>query len=96
MPADIANNGGLKARIKLDLAVRTGHWPMPESMTLRLSGSIGVIHECPVDCDSFTVPVSEEESIWIRAELWSELQGIRTLVAFTNPIYFERLKEALI
>lgn len=85
--------GRCKIGVIVDFAVRPGLWSFPEqNYTLQVTGNTGVIAESAVNEDrpEFSANVSCEELIWIRAELWGTVRGVRALIAFTNAVYFNR------
>jgi len=88
-------SGQLRIRIEVDSMVRAGKWELSaRKCKLILTSSIGTVAERTleglngsVDACSFTVPDSDLR--WIRAELWGEIRGVRTMIAFTNAIYLD-------
>ncbi|GGA44084.1 CehA/McbA family metallohydrolase [Paenibacillus physcomitrellae] len=75
-----------------DFSVRSGHWELPEqTFTLKLDSNQGVLFEGSLlrDLPQITAEVPAEELKWLRAELWGIIHGVRTLIAFTNAVYFE-------
>ena len=90
-----ARNGQLRIRAAVDSTVRAGKWELSaRKCKLILTGSAGTVAEQmlegpsgSVEAWSFTVP--DRGLSWIRAELWGEVRGVRTMIAFTNAIYFD-------
>jgi hypothetical protein len=87
--------GGLRVRAEIDSTVRAGKWQLPAGeCKLVITGNTGTVAEKAlnglngaVDVCSFTVP--DRDLRWLRAELWGEVRGVRTMLAFTNAIYLE-------
>lgn len=83
---------GMTVRIFADFHVRKGMWELPDqSFTLRLQSNLGMLAEKQTDarlpgCE-FTLPADGLR--WMRAELWGVIRGVRTILAFTNAVYFE-------
>ncbi|MBD0381405.1 CehA/McbA family metallohydrolase [Paenibacillus sedimenti] len=76
----------------VDFSVRKGIWDLPEqTYILRLIGNAGVMAEYPVNEENPRVQsdIRNDGLIWMRAELWGTVRGVRALIAFTNAIYFE-------
>ncbi|MNC25073.1 hypothetical protein D3C75_731490 [compost metagenome] len=78
-------------QVMADFTVRHEHWHLPEQrFTISLQSNLGVLSEMaalpaqlPLHAE---IPV--QGLLWMRAELWGVIQGVRTLIAFTNAIYF--------
>ncbi|MFC0334973.1 CehA/McbA family metallohydrolase [Paenibacillus sepulcri] len=91
VPADEASTS---ARITIDFAVRSGLWDLPNpDYRILLTSNNGVLEERPLEASDGTqdlhFAVPREGLLWIRAELRGIVRGVRTMVAFTNAIYFE-------
>jgi Predicted metal-dependent phosphoesterases (PHP family) len=90
-----ARSGRLHVRVAVDSTVRAGKWEPPAGKCkLVLMGNTGTVAEQTlerlngsVDAFSFTVP--DRDLRWLRAELWGEIRGVRTMIAFTNAIYLD-------
>lgn len=86
------------AHVKTDFSVRVGLWELPEqSFTLRITGNKGTLTELSVGAadEVYRMNIPADGLLWVRAELWGAVRGARTLIAFTNAIYFnERRTEA--
>ncbi|WP_325176803.1 CehA/McbA family metallohydrolase [Paenibacillus alkalitolerans] len=81
-------------RLEVRCDVRSGHWALSHpSMNLRVAGSDGFCAEEILEqsgnyiCADFELDASRLS--WLRAELYGEMNGVSTLLAFTNCIYFE-------
>lgn len=84
---------GLEATVtmSLDFHVRHGAWtlePQPLSIVLRSNlGNMGEARLQPGETElTYALPVKELK--WLRADLFGVFHGVRTKIAFTNPIYF--------
>ncbi len=90
-----ARGGQLQIRVAVDSTVRAGKWELSTRLCkLILTSSTGTVAERmlaglngSVDACSFTV--ADRGLRWIRAELWGEFRGVRTMIAFTNVIYLD-------
>lgn len=88
-----------EARTTVDFSVRSGQWALPrQSFELRIVGSTGELARREMNSGSHpsspaVVEVSTTLKLngltWMRAELWGMLEGVRAMLAFTNPIYFK-------
>ncbi|MEK8126410.1 CehA/McbA family metallohydrolase [Paenibacillus filicis] len=81
-----------EATVKLDMSERSEHWQLTDTdMTVVLVGNLGRIAELAVVSSSLTVscPIQTEGLSWLRAELHGGIAHCRTMIAFTNPIYFQ-------
>ncbi|ANS73904.1 histidinol-phosphatase [Paenibacillus yonginensis] len=82
----------VQVRAAADFAARSGHWELPEqTFTIKLDSNTGVLFEGSLDRDKplTTAEISPNQLTWLRAELWGIIRGVRTLIAFTNAVYFE-------
>lgn len=80
----------LEAAVRLDLDMRSGHWAMEkDGLTVRLMSNRGVLSEQDVvwERPEVCAAIDIDGVTWVRAELDGVMQGIRTTIAFTNPIY---------
>lgn len=79
----------VEVTLDIDLTARKGRWKLDEQpMTAVLMSNKGNLIEIDVECNSIWQTVSTEGIHWLRAELYGSIDGIRTMIAFTNPIYF--------
>ncbi|TNJ67721.1 PHP domain-containing protein [Paenibacillus hemerocallicola] len=77
-------------QVEVDFSARKEHWQLDDQeLKVRLTSNAGLLGELTVTRDrpSATVAVKLDGLIWLRAELYGALSGIRTMIAFTNPIY---------
>lgn len=75
-----------------DFDVRKEHWELPEQVfTLRFQSNLGMVSELPlaIGDEKCRLSLPRKGMLWVRAELWGMVRGIRTILAFTNAIYFE-------
>jgi hypothetical protein len=85
-----------QVRVLIDFSVRSGLWEIPDQdFALRIVGNNGLLAERSPRQEQPTcsIDVNPAAITWIRAELWGTVRGVRTLVAFTNPVYFSRSGE---
>lgn len=99
-----------QVRITVDFSVRSGLWSLPEqAFRLRVCSDRGIELEAEVDnrrdiqdnqltqpqhlCTDLTLQSGTRK--WLRAELWGTVQGVYTLIAFTNAIYFAQDEEGV-
>ena len=86
-----------KEKDKINLAVgfnydRKLFWTIDNnSLCISFACNKGVIKKLPVynDSDALECSVDIDGINWLRAELYGNINGIETMVGFTNPIYFE-------
>lgn len=79
-------------QVQADFTVRHEHWQLPEQLfTISLKSNLGVLSEFAALPENLPLhaEISVQGLLWIRAEMWGVVQGVRTLIAFTNAIYFE-------
>ncbi|MDU4697461.1 MAG: CehA/McbA family metallohydrolase [Paenibacillus sp.] len=98
--AQTKDQGELQADITIDFSVRPGLWSLPEQkFKLLLCSDRGqeldaeVVWNGERSDDKWLrlsgLPLSSEPRKWLRAELWGTVRKVNTLIAFTNPIYFD-------
>jgi hypothetical protein len=81
-----------QALINLDFSVRRGIWDIPDqNFTLLITGNNGIIEQRIIRSldANYSIDFNASDLIWVRAELWGIVRGVRVLIAFTNAIYFE-------
>lgn len=63
-----------------------------ESLNVHINSNLGEVARVKKEpgADTATGKLNGEELTWIRAELYGTVNGIHTLIAFTNPIYITR------
>ncbi|MCZ8516633.1 CehA/McbA family metallohydrolase [Paenibacillus filicis] len=82
-----------KVNVEIDFCARQGIWEFSESnYWLTIMSNTGVLGEHSVSQDQAgcLFDIASDEILWVRAELWGNVHGVRTLIAFTNAIYFDR------
>lgn len=82
----------MAVQILVDFNARHEHWHLPEQkFTITLQSNLGVLSKLAAlqDLPLLNAEISVRGLLWMRAELWGLIQGVRTLIAFTNAIYFE-------
>lgn len=92
LPIGKRPNQKVMTTISVDFHARNLHWELAEQdFNLRLVSNDGVLQEELVSQKnpnvSLTIP--SKNLTWLRAELFGVIKGIRTLIAFTNPIYLD-------
>ncbi|MEC0231785.1 CehA/McbA family metallohydrolase [Paenibacillus alba] len=83
---------GWEAKVTLDMTERAAYWQLDEQeFTIILIGNLGVMSEQIVAAPqlSVSIPVQTAGLSWLRAELYGVIANCRTMIAFTNPIYFQ-------
>jgi hypothetical protein len=86
--AVIYENEVIKVDLDLDFSVRRDKWQLPgQVMEMILASNLGSM---PVDvtCSKGIEYTAAGGLKWLRAELYTVINGVRTLAAFTNPVYF--------
>jgi len=83
------------AHVHVSFSVREGLWQLPDqSYKLVINSSEGCLAEIHIGAEDKLYEIGLEPSkkhpVWIRAELWGIVRGVRALIAFTNAIYFDR------
>jgi len=81
--------------VHLSFSVREGIWQLPDqSYRLVINSSEGSLAELRIGAEDKLYEIGLEQNeklpIWIRAELWGTVRGVRALIAFTNAIYFNQ------
>ncbi len=87
---EIAN---MQLEVNLDYSVRKGKWKFDNKiMTVVIDSNIGIIRkiDLPYGCEQITLPFSTDGLKWLRASLYGSIEDKNIMVAFTNPVYFER------
>jgi len=87
------------AHVHVSFSVREGLWQLPDqSFRLIVNSSEGCLADLHIGAEDKHYEIglgpSKKRPVWIRAELWGIVRGVRALIAFTNAIYFDR-EEAL-
>ncbi|GGI45272.1 hypothetical protein GCM10008018_11250 [Paenibacillus marchantiophytorum] len=88
-----------EATVALDMSERADHWHLDEQkFTIVLFGNLGVMEERVIAGPVYSVsfPFQTEGLTWLRAELLGVVANCRTMIAFTNPIYFQAANPAAI
>jgi len=84
-------NTEVEIAVQLDFERRKAKWTLPEQLLeIKLVGNPGVIGtiQLPAGEHQATAKVAVKDFTWLRAELYGVFNGCRTMIAFTNPIYF--------
>ena len=92
IPRDAAG-ASLAIDVAWDSNERRQLWePHVQALTVVVRGNRGELARGPVDADqgSQSVPLARPGHRWIRVELHGRARGEETMIAFTNPLYFER------
>ncbi|TDF98599.1 CehA/McbA family metallohydrolase [Paenibacillus piri] len=82
----------VEVSVRLDFERRASVWTLPEqTLEIRLVGNAGIIQSVamPAGSSAAAVLIDASAMTWLRAELHGMLNGCRTMIAFTNAIYFE-------
>ncbi|WP_312116047.1 CehA/McbA family metallohydrolase [Brevibacillus reuszeri] len=77
--------------VSLDLRVRPGAWTLePQPLSIILRSNLGNMAEVKLEPDEIeaTCQLSVRGLKWLRADLYGVFHGVRTKIAFTNPVYF--------
>lgn len=80
----------LEVHVNLDFSVRERQWRLdPNPLMIHIASNIGIIGRWTAPCGSASVSgVFETAGLkWIRAEMFGEIEGRNTMIAFTNAIY---------
>ncbi|UUZ79106.1 CehA/McbA family metallohydrolase [Paenibacillus sp. P26] len=80
-----------EAAVLVDFTVRKGQWELPEQdFALRVTGNTGLLGELTIQSSNefCRIPIPCTNVLWARAELWGTVQGVRTMIACTNAVYF--------
>ncbi len=91
VPPDM-KGGEIRARVSLDFAVRPGLWTLPDQtyrLMLRSNQGFDAVSTAHAGLGEYVLPVHDVARKWLRAELWGNVRGANTLIAFTNAIYFD-------
>ncbi|QUW21514.1 CehA/McbA family metallohydrolase [Sporosarcina sp. Marseille-Q4063] len=91
---EISNDDpNIKVDVQLDYLARQGMWELPtQSLQVLIKSNKGILKECLFESGNkeASVYINVRDVIWLRAELYGVLNNIRTMIAFTNPIYFHQ------
>jgi hypothetical protein len=82
-----------KVNVEIDCCARQGIWEYSEpNYRLTIMSNTGILGEHSVSQDraGCSFDIAGDELMWVRAELWGNVHGVRALIAFTNAIYFDR------
>lgn len=77
--------------IELDCSARKGKWELlDQTLKVLINSNKGVLQEFDIKNQSMTesFDLNMEGVFWIRAEIYGVISDVRTLIGFTNPIYF--------
>lgn len=77
----------------IDPAARCNHWKLPEQLLeIHLITNKGreAVLKLPKGCYKMNFSIHTDELMYIRAELVGIIRDVRTMIGFTNPIYFEQ------
>ncbi|MFC5451541.1 CehA/McbA family metallohydrolase [Paenibacillus aestuarii] len=77
--------------VQLDPDRRKAKWTLPEqTLEVKLVGNPGIVEtiQLPLGARQASVTIAVKDVTWLRAELYGVFNGCRTMIAFTNPIYF--------
>jgi hypothetical protein len=78
--------------LKFNFSEREGKWKLDcKSLTVNIVSNKGIIGSTvayPNTTDT-DLSIKIDGLRWIRAEMYGKIAGIDTMIAFTNPIYFE-------
>lgn len=99
-PLQLEEDRDMQAEITIDFSVRPGLWSLPDqNYKLILCSDRGQELDTEVMWNGGKpgddvirlsgLPLSSEPRKWLRAELWGMVREIYTLIAFTNPVYFD-------
>jgi hypothetical protein len=78
--------------VSADFHVRKGHWNLIEqNYTLKLESNLGTLEQWGLTEQEPQIEavIPDEGLMWVRAELWGIVNDIRTIIAFTNAVYFD-------
>lgn len=81
----------LEIKICIDTTARASHWKLNrESLKVVLNSNLGCLTEFDMARDKIDLTYKLESTglLWLRSELYGEIQGIETMIGFTNPVYF--------
>lgn len=86
----------MTVQVILDMETRKEQWELPDQdFHVILMSNLGIVEELviPSGSTSTSVQLPIKDLRWVRAELEGTIQGVNTLIAFTNPIYFQGISE---
>jgi hypothetical protein len=81
----------IEVSVRVDFERRKSVWTLPEQqLEIKLVGNRGVeaVVPLPVGASTASAVIEAAGLIWLRAELYGTLNHVRTMIAFTNAIYF--------
>ena len=87
------DDSNIKLDVQLDYIIRQEKWELPtQSLQVKIESNKGTLTEFILGdghSEEF-VYLNVKDVTWLRAELYGVLNNVRTMIAFTNPIYFNR------
>jgi Predicted metal-dependent phosphoesterases (PHP family) len=84
----------VRAIFHINRTVRGGFWKSnDEGLEAVLVSDSGIVGSMSVAGDNCAMNVTTADVAFLRAELYGKLNGIRCMVAFTNPIYIQSRNE---
>lgn len=81
----------IRIDVEVDYSARAGHWSIPDQqLTVVIDSNLGCVAEVQIGRDerAKNATADAEKLRWLRAELYGVIHGVRTMIGFTNPIYF--------
>lgn len=87
-------NEKFEIKIDLDNTAWAGHWELEEQpLRVVLYSNLGCLIEfvMPKDKTNMIYKLQPAGLSWIRTELYGMINGIKTMIGFTNPIYFKSI-----
>lgn len=84
-------NTNVELDVQLDYSARQGKWELPDQiLKIVINSNKGELTELKFanGFEKDTVNLNMKDVIWLRAELYGVFNNVRTMIAFTNPIYF--------
>ncbi|TVY11053.1 PHP domain-containing protein [Paenibacillus cremeus] len=82
----------VQLELSVDFSVREGLWELQKpEVELRITSNLGTLMSCELSqaLPKVVCPLKTQGLAWIRGELYGVFHGARTMIGFTNPIYFE-------
>lgn len=87
-------NDTLSIYIDMDFSVRQGKWALDKRpITITLNSNMGVLYSYSFDkteqCMKIEAHIATKGVKWVRGELYGSMYDMHTMLAFTNPLFFD-------
>ncbi|MEK3888106.1 CehA/McbA family metallohydrolase [Bacillus sp. FSL K6-3431] len=79
-----------KLKINVDFSVRKNQWKLDkQDLKIRVRSNCGILEESRLRNNTLKCNTKLENVSWVIAELHGVIEGVYTMIGFTNPIYLK-------